>query len=183
MKLKLIIPIATLVTLSSVLTTQSPSYARTWLCRTTGVGCPQSIPGTSPNPPKPPEPLGFQVCNNSPTNLIDVAYVTKKIGSFGTNGQGANTITTVQGWWNLRSGQCQVIYQGNASDVVAVYGQGGGKLWGNSSQYCIHPTNGFSFGNEVVRSNSLCVSRGGRIVPFFSTGNSSRFFTFTFTSS
>lgn len=181
MKLKFIIPIATLLTLSSLFLTQSPSYARTWLCRTTGVGCPQTIPGTSPNPPKPPEPIGFQVCNNSSTNVIDVSYVTSRMGRFGTNGAGASTITSSKGWWNLIRGQCQIIYQGNASDVVAVRGQGDGKSWGDSFQYCIHPTNGFSFGSEENISNSLCSSRGGKIVPFFKTGNTSRFFTFTFT--
>ncbi|HAX77619.1 MAG TPA: hypothetical protein DCY88_17735 [Cyanobacteria bacterium UBA11372] len=172
--------VITVLSFATVLSIQPSTYARTWACRNLGIGCPQTIRGTSPNPPSPPEPVGFRVCNNSSTNPIYVAYTTKRIGRFGSNGAGASTITNSQGWWNLRSGQCQVIYTGNASDVVAVYAQGSGRIWGNSYQYCIHPTNPFTFNSEVNYSSSECRSRGGRMVPFFTTGNASSFFTFTF---
>jgi uncharacterized membrane protein len=181
LKMKLTHSIVVIGTLgfSTVLLIQPPTHAKTWACRYLGVGCPQSIPGTSPNPPSPPEPVGFQVCNRSSANPIYVAYTTKRMGRFGSNGAGANTITNSQGWWNLKSGQCQVIYTNDASDVVGVHAQGGGKTWGNSDQYCIHPTNPFTFNSEVNYSSSDCRSRGGRMVSFFNTRNSSRFFTFT----
>lgn len=163
----------------AVLSIQPSTHARTWACRKLGIGCPQTIRGTSPNPPSPPEPIGFQICNNSSANPIYVSFVIKKEGGFSPQGLGASPTTTSQGWQNLRSGECQVVHSGNASDVVAIYAQGSGKFWGNSDEYCIHPTNPFTFGSQANYSRGECQSQGGQMVPFFRTRNTSRFFSFT----
>jgi hypothetical protein len=182
MRSVVVITLTSALTLGSLVSVQSPAHARSWLCRIAGIGCPQEIEGTNPDPPSP-EPIGFQVCNNASRYALSVAYVTKTLGRFGTNGAGANTITTSQGWWQVQPNQCQIIYQGSGSDVVAVAAQDGtGRFWPErgGDNYCLHPSSGFSFSNQAHYSRSTCSSQGGNMGGWLRIGSTSRFFTYTF---
>jgi uncharacterized membrane protein len=144
----------------------------------------QSIPSAHPDreiaqlPPLTIPPPGFQACNRSSTK-IDVAYVTKtsRQSSFGFN-----TITESFGWWGLASGECRVIYPNDASNVAGIYAQGGGRIWSSNDlpQFCIHPTNRFTFGNEANNSHATCRDQGGSSVGFINVRSSQSSRTFTF---
>lgn len=112
-----------------------------------------------------------------------LAFVTKLRGSFGSLGTGASTTTTSQGWYPVAPNECQVIYAGNANDVVAIAAQDGtGRFWSEfeGDEYCLHPGNRFSFTNEAHYSREVCRSQGGFTGSFIRVGAASRFYSYSF---